>query len=220
MSKGNSISVLGSSSASAAAGITVGTSVITSGVSGRVLYDNAGVVGELAVPLASSVGGTGTTAGLTNRVFAAASPNAVTVGTAEEVLATVNIPANTLSATKGLRFFAVYVPGAAGNKEAWVRLGGLTGAVLLDTAGPSAYNSGIIILHGTLIVNATSVQYFFGQWHQKDTPPGNANAQAFQLAAPTQTLSGSVDLVFTGLSSTAANLTLKSYFVEIINAPL
>ncbi len=32
-----------------AAGLTVGSSVITSGTSGRVLYDNAGVLGELAV---------------------------------------------------------------------------------------------------------------------------------------------------------------------------
>lgn len=40
---------------SAAAGLTIGTSTITSGTNGRILYDNSGVVGELVTSGASSV---------------------------------------------------------------------------------------------------------------------------------------------------------------------
>jgi hypothetical protein len=46
---GTNLSMTGTTlNASGGGGITIGTTAITSGVSGRILYDNAGVVGELA----------------------------------------------------------------------------------------------------------------------------------------------------------------------------
>lgn len=49
------------SGGAAATSITVGTTTVVSGTSGRILYDNAGVLGEYAIPLAVANGGTGAT---------------------------------------------------------------------------------------------------------------------------------------------------------------
>lgn len=58
VSSGSGVTMLPGGSGGAASGITIGTSVITGGTTGRPLYDNGGVVGEYtAIP--ASFGGTG-----------------------------------------------------------------------------------------------------------------------------------------------------------------
>ena len=65
------------SSPATASGLTVGTTTITGGTTGRILYDNAGVVGELAsVPVAN--GGTGAATLTANAVLIGNGTSAVT----------------------------------------------------------------------------------------------------------------------------------------------
>lgn len=52
---GSNVSGSGVSSGGASVSISVGTTVVTGGTSGRILYDNAGVVGELATSGTGSV---------------------------------------------------------------------------------------------------------------------------------------------------------------------
>lgn len=54
----------------AATGITVGSTTVGSGTSGRILYDNAGTLGELTVPLSVANGGTGLASGTSGGVLA------------------------------------------------------------------------------------------------------------------------------------------------------
>lgn len=86
----------------AGGGITIGTTTITSGTTGRVLYDNAGVVGEMTTSgtgtqLALTAGPTFTgTVNAANTVFT----TAVTTGTG--ATAGVNITANSLTTGNGV----------------------------------------------------------------------------------------------------------------------
>lgn len=102
--------------AGAAAGLTVGTSTITSGTSGRVLYDNAGVLGEMTTTGSGTVLALATGASLTTPTISSptitgtavtfTSGTSRTIANASEIVVctstcTITVPG---SATAGMQF--------------------------------------------------------------------------------------------------------------------
>lgn len=96
--------------------IKVGTTTVTSGTNGRILYDNSGVLGEYAVPLPIAQGGTGTATPITYGANPAAigdSPYASSSGAGASVLWASQGAAGTgiLSNGAGIAPSAQFAPG-------------------------------------------------------------------------------------------------------------
>lgn len=122
--------ITAASNGSAGSGITIGTTTITSGTSGRVLYDNAGVVGELTVT------GTGTTAVLST------SPVITTPTATLADSGTINTPnvltvSHTSSGTAGVGFGAAI---AFSGQDAT----GTTGNIAVISAQETSASAGAI----------------------------------------------------------------------------
>lgn len=107
-------------SSSGSSGLTVGTTTITSGTSGRVLYDNAGVVGEMTTT------GSGTVVVLaTDPVF----PSSITVGAAGGATGTVLLKGTTsgtvtLSTADAAGTWTMKLPTTDGNSGEFLQTDG------------------------------------------------------------------------------------------------
>lgn len=135
-----------------------------------------------------------------------------TTGTVEEVLATCTLPANAMSANgKGVRITAWGSLAANGNSKTLnLRFGGLSGTIIAawtSTGNASGWN-----LFSTVIRTGAATQVAFGNGYGFNLAPRTTDA------APTQTLSGAVDIVVTGTTATASgDATFKGLIVEFLN---
>lgn len=155
--------------------------------------------------------GTGTAVASVGGVLHVNTTSQATTGTSEEVLATYTLPANTLSASgKAIRVTAWGTSAANGNtKIVRIRFGGIGGT---QTSAVTWTGSGSAWKQVTEIIRTgATTQESCGQAH------GNA-ATLITYAAPTQTLSGAVDIVVTATTPTAAgDVTFKGLIVEALN---
>jgi hypothetical protein len=136
-----------------------------------------------------------------------------TTGTVEEVLATYTLPANTLSANgKGVRITAWGTTAANGNaKTTRIRFGGIGGTIVATVAGSSSGSAVVLscVIARTGAATQTSVSL---------TQLMASSTNSVTVAAPTQTLSGTVDIVVTGTTATSAgDLTFVGMIVEALN---
>lgn len=133
-----------------------------------------------------------------------------TTGTSEEVLATYTLPANALSANgKGVRITAWTTGTGAGQKITRIRFGGLAGTIVAGTV--SSGGAGVHVVHATVLRTGAATQVAMGQGFING---GSANNTG---SSPTQTLSGTVDIVVTGTSAVAGEQTFTAMFVEFFN---
>lgn len=134
-----------------------------------------------------------------------------TVGTSEETLATVTIPANTLSANgQALRFSAFFSTAANGNtKIVRVRWNATNGNII--TAASTATSAGPIIVMGYVVRTGAATQLLAGPgWGQA----GTAN-NAF--VADTVALTGDVVVYVRGVTASAiADMTFQALIVEYL----
>lgn len=150
-------------------GITVGTTTITSGTNTRVLYNNAGVVGEYAVT------GTGNAVlsaspTLTGRISAADGLFATTVSTGTGASAGLQVTANSLTTGNGAEFSSSSVSG--GNV-----------VFIAATGTAAASNTKTALNVSTSGANATSSQTTYGaQISNTSTGTGSTNI-ALNLSA-------------------------------------
>jgi hypothetical protein len=213
-------------------GVTIGTTALTSGTSGRVIFDNAGVVGEDAdltfsgdtLTATQIVTKAGSAPLSTGGVICKGAPNTTSAGTVETVLATCTIPANTLTANGSmLRYRYIAHTAANGNlKQLHVRIGGSAGSGVCSTGSSGNGNNQTWTTHGdpTAVRNSsTSVvaecRVAQGQTNTAAVP---ANVASF-FTTLTRVVDWSIanDLVFDSSAATGAgDLTLDTYIVEVI----
>ena len=137
----------------------------------------------------------------------AASP---TTGTVEQLLATYAMPGDTLNVNgQALRITGSYTTAAnANNKTVKVRVGGLTGTVILSYT--SATNNGNVWFDATVTRRTSATAY--GNGFASD-----GATSAVLGAAATPTLTGTVDIVVTGTTPTASgDMSLQSAIVEYL----
>ena len=133
-----------------------------------------------------------------------------TTGTSEEVLATYTLPANTLSANgKAIRVTAWGTTAANGNaKTLRIRFGGVGGTVVALNA--TSTSGAYWLLRSVIIRTGAANQSSIGESMSSNT--------AVVVASPTQTLSGAVDVVVTGTTTTSAgDATFIGLVVEALN---
>ena len=141
----------GATGPTGASGITINSTAISGGTTGRILYDNAGTVGELTIPLATASGGTGLT------TFTAA--NNALYSTAAGTLAAGTLPiaaGGTGQTAKAAAFNALSPVTSTGDliigngTNSNTRLGiGSTGQVLTVSGGTAAWataSSGLTLI--------------------------------------------------------------------------
>ena len=135
-----------------------------------------------------------------------------TTGTSEEVLATYTLPANTLSANgKAIRVRAWLSHAANTNASTMrIRFGGVGGTQI--SAMSSAASGDAIVLEAIVIRTGAATQIANG--HSRT----HGGSSAVYNSAPTQTLSGGVALVVTGLTAVSAgDVTFLGMLVEALN---
>ena len=167
----------------------------------------------LAAPASTQVyteTGGASASGLRGGVICTTYADATNTNAAETVMATCTVPANTLTASgHALVFRTQGITAANVNvKNIKVRFGGIGGTIVAEFNGISA-SAAPWRLEGEIIRTGATTQRSAGV--------GFASTSAFLLtsAAPTQTLSGAVDLVVTGLGVATADVTLKTLVVEV-----
>lgn len=135
---------------------------------------------------------------------------AATQGTSEEVLHTYSLPANTLSENgRGIRITATATHAANTNSATIrIRFGGIAGTIIGGVASTTSGASYRVVCE----------IYRTGAATQLSTSVSAAGtASAILSAAPTQTLSGAIDLVVDGVTATSAgDLTFTSLMVEAL----
>ena len=165
------VSGTGADCGSGSSGISIGTTTITGGTTTRVLFDNAGVVGEY------SISGTGNVAMTTNGIFTTpnlGTPSAITLtnGTGLPISGLVNIGSNTMLSN-------------------WTSS---SAAVLANTI-PSCANDGS---HALVYVNGTGLQCETITAGSGTVNAGTANQLAY-YATSTNAVSGQAFLTTTSL---------------------
>lgn len=139
-----------------------------------------------------------------------------TTGTVEEILATYTLPANALSANgKGVRITAWGFGAANANAKVFrLRFGGIAGSII--ASGSSTTSSAVFRIQGEVLRTGAATQVASGVW----TAGASLSTAVVThgTAAPTQTLSGTVDIVITGTTAASAgDLTFTALIVEAIN---
>jgi hypothetical protein len=167
-----------------------------------------------ALNAASTVSfGTGSGTGVFTGIIASSATTITTSGTTEETVATITIPANSMSANaKGIRVTAFFSTAATGNNKTIKIQYGATvlQSVTKNTASGSVKLEAIVMRDG-----ATSQKGFSRQFW---TLAGTWVDDLQNFTTPGETLSGSVDLTIKLTTATAAaGASLLSYVVEFIN---
>lgn len=156
-------------------------------------------------------------------VLCKGAPAAATTGTAEEVLATCTIPANTVTASGSslrLHFFA-HTAANANNKLFRVRIGGISGAIVL-AMGATALNDKNVSTYGPVIIQRTGATTatawgFLVDGINATASNGTIAPYILTTRAMAVTWANANDLVITATTATAAgDATLDSYFVEVV----
>lgn len=139
------LGLVASCTESGGSGITVGSTTITSGTTTRILYDNAGVVGEYTLTgtgtvVAMQAGPTFTgTLSSANHTITSASANAFTVGANGTTNPAFNIDESTASAIGGLNFVAA---ATGGTNTLTVTDSGANGGLTINGKGSGVVNIG------------------------------------------------------------------------------
>jgi len=189
----------GTLTAAAGGGLTVGTSTITSGTATRILYDNAGVLGEYAIS------GTGSVAMTTGAAIDPVSIGATTPGTGR------------FENTLGLALDAYSDTGTGANLQSNASIGaiisgGSTGAIISGvtvgasitaTAGPHASFGGdlvTILLGGDISIKGTSTG-------RTAITTANASATDYTITLPAATGTVALTSALAGYQPLDADLT-------------
>jgi hypothetical protein len=185
------------------AGLTFAKTTDTLTVVGPGIFGNGSTVAK----------GTGSAVATLGGVLNVNTTSQATTGTVEEVLATYTLPANTLSANgKGVRITAWGTTAANGNaKTTRIRFGGIGGTIVATVAGSSSGSAVVLscVIARTGAATQTSVSL---------TQLMASSTNSVTVAAPTQTLSGTVDIVVTGTTAASAgDLTFVGMVVEALN---
>lgn len=165
--------------------------------------------------------GTGTARPTLGGVLCKGVPNVATTGTAEEVLATCTIPANTLTAN-GAAISVTFQTSLAATgtaKQIRIRLGGIGGTVVWDTSNSLVVSNRTFGGPPVTIWRASSTTAN-SAGVISDTPALGTGGPATvtfgeSVAGASVTWANSNDLVITATDGTTANTTLKSFAVEI-----
>ena len=222
------------SAGSGSSGITVGTTTITSGTNTRVLFDDAGTVGESAGLtytkatglLAATIlqGGVGSKVGLATStgfgtlggVIAKAAPNTTTTGTIEEILATITFPANSVVAGNVIKTRLKAKHAANTNSVTLrIRLGGIAGGTVAVIT--TSVNAGIIQSYLVDINIVSTTSQVACSALAVATDGGSFSAANSFMALLSANFGSPVDLVITGTTPTSAgDVTLDFYNVEVL----
>lgn len=168
-------------------GLTIGTTTITSGTTGRILYDNAGVVGELAA-IPTTNGGTNITSYATGDILYASATNTLSklpAGTNGQVLTLAAGVPSWAASTGGVTSF-------------YTTLSGLT---------PSSTSTGAILLAGTLGTSSGGT----GQTTYTDGQLLIGNSSGGGLVKSTLTPGTGISITNAGGSITISNTSTFSY---------
>lgn len=165
-----------------------------------------------ALPNGSTVNaGTGSARATVGGVLNVNTTSQATTGTAEEVLATYTLPANTLSANgKGVRIIAFGASAANANvKITRIRFGGIGGTIIAALSFSSSAASWR--LSAEVVRTGAATQITTSQ-------SGSGATSSSQTVSASQTLSGTVDIVVTGVTATSAgDATFQGLIVEALN---
>lgn len=164
--------------------------------------------------------GTGTGFGTLGGLIAKAAPNVATTGTTEEVLATITIPANTLTVNGAM--IEVYIMGKSAangnNKSLKVRMGGLAGVVVFgdpSVTNPNNFNHYTVTPIKITRLSATTADSF-GQMYWGADKAAASLTQSYSDRSLAITWANSNDLVITAVTASAAgDYTLLSYQVVV-----
>lgn len=131
--------------------------------------------------------------------------------TAETALATIPIPAGMLGTSGALRIYCDWtVTNSANDKTLRIRLGGLAGTALTNTAFTTVPNA----FHRMLIANRGVAN---AQIATTDRSRGTDQVSTYELFTAAINTAVAQDLVITGqLESAAETITLENYLVELI----
>lgn len=138
--------------------------------------------------------------------------------TTEDILFTYTVPAALLAANgNAVRIRATFTTAANGNnKTARLRFGGIGGTILIASA-VTPLNAGTMFLEALVIRTGAATQDSWG--HGLFSTASAANDMAITFAQPTQTLSGTVDIVATGQNGTASANDILCKGLEVIWEP-
>jgi hypothetical protein len=160
--------------------------------------------------------GTGTATANVGGVLNVNTTTQATTGTSEEVLATYTLPANTLSANGKLIRITAWGTFAANanSKTTRVRFGGLAGTIIsgvTTTSNNGNWRHVTEVVRTGAATQASSGVVTYGV-------TAGAGALAPTVGAPTQTLSGTVDIAVTGTSpTTIGDVSFSGLIVEALN---
>lgn len=186
----------GANNPAVASSLVVGTTTISGGTTGNVLYDNAGVVGERAgiSILGSGVGGS------------------VSSGTAETQLASISVPAGAMGANGILRVTCRWTfTNSGNNKTMRVRLGGSGGVAYLA----QVVTTTLINQTQTIIWNVNSASVQEGYPATVANPFTGASAGAFVTGALDTSVATTV-YISGQPASGGETITLRGYLVELL----
>ena len=161
--------------------------------------------------------GTGTAVARVGGVLHVNTTSQATTGTSEQVLATYTLPANTLSRDGQAVRVTAFVEHAANTNAttARVRWGGIGGTVCL--AQNASASAGVIRLECVIYRTGAATQAITGAGLLA-TAAGLSGNVTNSFTTGSATLSGTVDIVVTGTTGTAAgDLTFRTLLVEALN---
>lgn len=165
--------------------------------------------------------GTGTGSLTLGGVLCKGAPVQATTTTSEEVLATCTIPANSLMAAgASVRVhFIAHTAANANNKTMYVRIGGIAGTIVYQSAAVALNNQNIYsLLIEANYKSATKATVIGGAQYLADGATGAATSYSLYANRDASiTWTNANDLVITALTPTATgDLTLDSYTVEVV----
>jgi len=191
---------------SGSGGLTVGTTTITSGTSTRILYDNAGTLGEYTITGSGTVVAmasapvfattvTATSASNTYKLGGSLTVNTTdvgNVGVGEDDLMTYSVPAGILAGNGDYIEFTMSFDLAANGNTKQVKV--KFGATTIYASGAQAQNDGVIEITGKIIRTGAATQ--------RITYSVSSNATLFtdyaDYVTSAETLSGAITLKATG----------------------
>lgn len=179
-----------------ASSLVVGTTTISGGTTGNVLYDNAGVVGERAgiIILGSGVGGS------------------VSSGTAETQLASVTVPAGAMGTNGSLRITALWqVTNGGNNKTLRIRFSGSLGTAFMSSVVTTVASARTL----TIITNNDSAAAQSAYANGTGTAPFGSTSGV--ILADTVNTAVATTVYFSGQTATGGEtVALRSYLVELL----